>query len=289
MVHGYMRALRLGEAEYWINQWLEREPDNPLAFFFLGLVQDDANRFLDAIGSYKRVLEIDPGWDDARLRLTADLLDLSQAAEALPHLEHLQRRLPGNLLVAVRLARCRDQLGEAAEAVKILDGVLARQPDFAPALMERGRLALQSGQLPEAEAWLREACRLGPTDYQARYQLQLCLNRQGKTAEADEVLARMKQMEDDTERLHEITKLLERSPHDPALLCEVGRILLRAGSVEEGLRWLNNALKQNPQHADTHRALADYYYVTGNRGLANQHRAQAEAATSPPAAPDPGR
>jgi tetratricopeptide (TPR) repeat protein len=289
MAHGYMRALRLGEAEYWLHQWMEREPDNPLAFFFLGLVQDDSNRFLDAIGSYKRVLEVDPEWDEARLRMTADLLDLAQAAEALPHLEHLHRRLPDNLLVAVRLARCRDQLGETGEAVKILDTVLARQPHFAPALMERGRLALQSSQLPEAEAWLREACRLGPTDYQARYQLQLCLNRQGKTTEADEVLTRMKQMEDDTERLHEITKLLERSPHDPALLCEVGKILLRAGSIDEGLRWLHNALKQNPQHADSHRALADYYFVTGNRGLANQHRALAEAAPAQPAKSDPGR
>src|SRR5262249_44953804 len=48
MAHGYMRALRFGEADYWLHQWLEREPDNPLAFFFLALVQDDENRFLDA-------------------------------------------------------------------------------------------------------------------------------------------------------------------------------------------------------------------------------------------------
>jgi Flp pilus assembly protein TadD len=154
--------------------------------------------------------------------------------------------------------------------------------------MERGRLALRSGQLPEAEAWLREACKMGPTDYQARYQLQLCLTQQGKTAEAGDVLARMKEMEDDTQRLQEITKLLERSPHDPGLLCEVGKILLRAGQMDEGLRWLHNALKQNPQHADSHRALADYYFVTGNRGLANQHRALADAATAHPAAPVPG-
>jgi tetratricopeptide (TPR) repeat protein len=290
VAHGYMRSLRLADAEIWLNRWLEREPDNPQAFYFLGLVQDDWSRFLDAIGSYRRVLELDPEWDEARLRLTADLLDLSQAGEAFPHLEYLQRRQPDNLLVRVRLARCRDMLGQSEEAVKTLDAVLARQPHYAPALAERGRLALRSGQPVEAETWLREASTLAPTDYQVRYQLQLCLTQQGKTAEADEVLKRMKQMEDDNERLHVITtRLLSNSPRDPALLCEVGKILLRTGNAEDGLRWLGNALKENPQHAETHRALADYYLVTGNRGLATHHRALAEAATAQPPTPDPGR
>jgi tetratricopeptide (TPR) repeat protein len=283
IAHGYMRALRLGDAETWLKQWQEREPDNPQASFLRALVQDDLTRFLDAIASYRHVLEIDPEWHEARLRLAVDLLDLSQAREALGHLEYLQRRKPDNPLIAVRLAQCRDQLGESPEAVQILEGVLARQPHFAPALAERGRLAARDGQLAEAEAWLREACLREPTNYQARYQLHLCLTRQAKTAEADEVMARMKQIEDDNQRLQEITtRLLSRSPHDADLYCEVGRILLRSGAAEDGLRWLQNALKENPQHAETHRALADYYLAIGNRGMATHHLALAQPAGSPP-------
>jgi hypothetical protein len=39
---------------------------------------------------------------------------------------------------------------------------------------------------------------------------------------------------------------MQNAPHDPALHYEVGVIAMRAGAVEEGLRWLHSALKETP-------------------------------------------
>src|SRR5207253_2043882 len=94
-----------------------------------------------------------PEREDARFRLTGYLLELGQGREALPHLEYLHRRQPDNVGITVRLARCRNYLGETDEATKLLEAVLARQPNYAPALAERGGAALR---------WLRSALQEDP-------------------------------------------------------------------------------------------------------------------------------
>ncbi len=67
-------------------------------------------------------------------------------------------------------------------------------------------------------------------------------------------------MEDDLKRFDEIvTRDLVRTPEDPALHYTLGQLLLRGGQHQEGLRWLRNALRLDPQYAPARRALADYY------------------------------
>ena len=53
---------------------------------------------------------------------------------------------------------------------------------------------------------------------------------------------------------------------------EAGSILLRVGEEEEGLRWLRSALRVDPTHRPTHRALADYYQRKGDKEQAEKHR-----------------
>jgi len=87
-----------------------------------------------AAESYRRVLQLEPEQIEARLGLGELLLDLTQADEALPHLEYLHRKQPENLIGAVALARCYDQLGRQNDAETILDDILARHPNFFEAL-----------------------------------------------------------------------------------------------------------------------------------------------------------
>jgi predicted Zn-dependent protease len=65
-------------------------------------------------------------------------------------------------------------------------------------------------------------------------------------------------MEDDLARFNEIvTKDIAQRPTDPALHCTLGQILLRGGQREEGLRWLQSALRLDPQYAPALQALAE--------------------------------
>ncbi|HVI84045.1 MAG TPA: tetratricopeptide repeat protein, partial [bacterium] len=104
---GLARAYRMGEADELLDFWLEREPDNPLALLYRGQLLELKQRPSDAVDSYRRAVDVDPEFDEVRQRLAAALIDLQQAGEAQPHLEHLRRRRPHNPAILFELARCR--------------------------------------------------------------------------------------------------------------------------------------------------------------------------------------
>ncbi|HZY89373.1 MAG TPA: tetratricopeptide repeat protein [Gemmataceae bacterium] len=281
LAHGFLRKYRLREAALCLTQWLERRPDDTQAVLFRGIVHEQLQQRDEAVASYRRVVQLDAEHDEGRMRLCALLLLAGRGGEAATHLEYLLGRARDNPLVPVYLARAHAQQGEPAEAVRLLDGVLAREPQFGPALAERGRLALQAGELEKAEGLLREAVGRDPGDYQSHYQLYQCLSRLGKADEMREQGRRLKRVEDDLDRIQKIvTRDLERRPHDPALRYEAGMIMLRAGAADEGVRWLQGALKEDPDYAPAHRALALYYEKAGNRALMIRHLERAIAAES---------
>jgi tetratricopeptide (TPR) repeat protein len=282
LAQGYSTALRFPEASACLDDWLMRMPDHPQALYVKGRLELQASNRPSAIKLFNRVLELDAERDDARLFLAELYLELGQGHEALPHLELLAQHLPGHPLVNARLGRCLVMLGRKDQAIRILDGVLQRQPDLAPALLERGKLALDDDDLPLAADLLRKACARDPGDRSTYYQLFLCLERQGKAAEAKTVQQRMRDLEQDTARLHEIaTKELSQRPRDAGLYVEAGEIFLRVGAFDEGVRWLETAVQIAPQHAGAHRALARHYQARGQFGLAQQHRAMADVDRAP--------
>jgi tetratricopeptide (TPR) repeat protein len=251
-------------------------------------LDEQRNLLVEAVKGYRRVLELDPDNDDARLRLAVNLMDLKKADEALPLLVELQKRHPDNVEMLIDKAKCHDQMGEQDEAVTLLDAVLARWPNQAAALVERGRLALQSGQGEQAETWLARASELEPGNYQAFFQYSQCLKQIGKAEQAKEIDLRVKQLEKDTRRAQEIfEQAMQKKPYDPDLHCEMGMIARRAGAPEEALRWFQSALKHDRLHLPTHEALADFYKVNGELGLAARHRDLAEQARRQKGPPPP--
>jgi tetratricopeptide (TPR) repeat protein len=272
MAHGFLRKYRLREAALCLTQWLERRPDDVQAVLFRGLVSEQLQQRDEAIASYRRVVQLDPEHDEGRLRLCGLLLQVGRGGEAAAHLEYLLGRVPDNPVVPVYLARARAQAGRRDEARRLLDEVLARAPQYGPALAERGKLALAERDLESAEALLRQACERDPSDYQAQYQLYQCLAQRGKEAVRAQG-ERLKQLEADMKRIEQIaTHDMQRAPHDAALHCEAGVISLRMGSATEGVRWLKSALKEDPRYGPAHEALALFYESTGNRALAVRHR-----------------
>jgi tetratricopeptide (TPR) repeat protein len=260
LTRGYLRQYRLVEARRCLDHWLQSQPDNPQALCLEGLFHLDYGHARSAAeASYRRAVQVDSDNEEARQGLAVALLDGRNYAEAAEHLEYLRRCQPDNLSVQVGLAECRDAVGDEDEAVRLVDGVLARQPEFAPAAALRGRLALKGGQPAEAEAWLRQAVIRNPIDHRARYNLILALHASGKEEEAQQEQQHLQQIEEDVARFNEIvTKELVQRPRDPALHCALGQLLLRGGQREEGLRWLQSALRLDPQHAPARQALEAY-------------------------------
>jgi Tfp pilus assembly protein PilF len=279
----YIQSNRLGNAQESLRRWLEREPDRVEAWLLQAYVFGRLQNNTEALDSYRRAVELDPDNDGTRLEMAGHLAQAYHMEEALAQFDYLRQKQGDTPAVLKGMAFCRRLMNQPEEARRLLETVLAAQPRDWRALVERGRLANEYESAAAAEKWFRQAADVAPDESDVNYSLYQCLERLGKHQEAKEVLAKLNSVEADLARLADLNRAIAQTPHDPALRCEAGLILLRNGLETEGLRWLESALAENPRHRATHQALADHYQRTGNSERAQQHRKLALDGAAPPA------
>jgi tetratricopeptide (TPR) repeat protein len=269
---GYLRANRLNEALRCLARLLKLQPDNVIALVDRGTVGEGVGAAQKALEDYRAACAAQPEYRAARLRLGLLLLHLNRPAEALPHFEHLHQRNPHDSECTLGLAQCLRDLGRRDQSEDLLDSLLADEPDNPKALLLRGRLALDADRPEPAERWLRRAVALLPGNQEAHHVLADCLRHLGKKEEAASHARKAQEIGADLKRLVKLIQEALRSPADPEPRLEAGRICLRSGQDQQGLRWLYGALQINPAHRATHATLADYYDRVGRPELAAEHR-----------------
>lgn len=291
LAQAYLASYRLPEALHCLDRLLERDPNHIPGLLLRGEVKERRNDLPEAINSYRRCVELNPESDTARLRLAECLVRYEKTAEAAEHFERLLDSQPTNPRVLLGLARCRRGAGRGAEAEALLGRLLDYYPNQPEALCERGKLSLEAGRAPEAEQWLRRSLALAPFDREANHNLVQSLLSQGKGEEARSHQARLDRITADFQRAADVARLAAAEPKDPALRHEMGVLLMRNGQEQQGLRWLDTALRVDPRHQPTHATLADYFERRGQPQEAARHRALAGPSTRVPPkdAPQEGR
>jgi predicted Zn-dependent protease len=278
---GCLASYRFTTALAYLNDWLERKPDNAAALAWRSVAHEHIQDFAAARDDCRRTLALEPGNLEAEIRLGEMLLMTTQIQEALELLEPLYERHPNNPLVGMRLAQAEIKSNRADQAETILDRMVSRFPSDAPVLLERGRLAMARGQPAAAEGWLRRAASLVPWDYQVNYSLLLSLRQQGKEQAAKEVNVLVRRLEADYARLHELGGRLRGHPYDLSVRCDIGRIHLESKNDKEGIAWLKSAVKIDAQYPLANRLLAEYYEGMGEPALARPYREALAGGGSP--------
>lgn len=276
LIQFYLDSYQLFKARDCLDLYLERRPDDVPALLGRGYIWERLFHYPEALRDYRRAVQIEPDNERVRLRLAETLAITGPPEEAAEQFEWLRQRRPDNLSIQLGLARCRRQMGRTEEARQLLDALATEHPQHPGVLTERGRLALEAGDTQRAADWLRQAVTLAPTDREALYNLSRCLQQMGRDAEARDYQARFQRADADLKRLSQLTKEVLRQPHDPCLRCEAGILFLRNGEEQEGVRWLNLALREDPHFGPAHQALADYYQRSGQPELAARHRRLAQ-------------
>lgn len=283
LVAGLIYRFRWAAAGRYLDEWLAAAPDNTAALLLHGKLEEQRLATGPAIENYRRVVELDPEHDEARLRLAILYLGNRQGEEALAHLAVLRASLPDHPEVSVLWARALALEGRGAESRAALAACLLAHPDYPPALTERGAQALTDGDEPEAERLLARAVALDPGNVVTRGQYAFVLARTGKRDEAAREQARVTALKADLERITVlISGPLQERPNDPLVPFEIGQIALRSGEVREAIRWFTAALRIDPMHAPTHRVLAAMYRELDKPVLAARHRALAQQSAPAP-------
>jgi tetratricopeptide (TPR) repeat protein len=280
LIEGYTRMFRVLEALRAADEWLRIEPDNVQALYLRANLHRGLGSAQKSAPDYRRVVELDPSHHEARWRLALALLEIGRYEEALQHLKILRQRQPDEEDIQIREALCLHRLGQGREARALLDSVLARDPDNGQALLVRGQIAQADGQLPEAETRLRRAATLLPYDYKVQWALWDCLRQEEKTDEAEKQRAYTDTLYDRRQRQSELTThLLPSHPNDPALQCELGKLLIQLGQPEVGVGWLLSTVRLDEHNVPALEALASYYEERGEKDRAEDYRRQAREAT----------
>jgi Tfp pilus assembly protein PilF len=157
----------------------------------------------------------------------------------------------------------------------LIDELLTRRPDFAPAWAERGKVELARDRPDAAEPWLRKALDREPHEADTAFHLVLCLQRLGRGPEAAEWGAKLRKLEADRARLETLLARLARAPEDQGVRTEAGALMLGGGREAEGVALLTAVVEEDPANQTAHDALAGYYEKVGKRELAERHRRRA--------------
>ena len=278
LIEGYLRVYQIYAALGGLREWLEKEPDHPVALSLRGRTFQRVHAYPKAVDDFRRVLDLDSERDDDRYRLADCLLEVGQPEEAGRHLEMLRARRPSDDQILIRLAFAWHQTGRSVESLEVLDALLARAPNDVLALTARAQIDFQLGRIATAESSARRALAIDPFNRQAQFTLYQALAQQpGREEEARLQEERVRQLELRLNRLLEVTnRLIPQRPKDPELQSELGTLLKNLGRKELALVWYESALKLEPGHPGTHRALAEFYSEAGDAEKAAHHRRLAQ-------------
>jgi tetratricopeptide (TPR) repeat protein len=271
LVKGYVKEIRPDEAVACADKWLKQQPDSALAWFLRGKGSQGRTDYDDALRCYRRAVALAPANGAARLLLAEQLLKANQAQEALEHYLLLNQEVPDDPKVLLGMARVHFALAHPDEVRKLLNQLLAKDSKYVPAVVLLARVEQSLKAVDKAERWFRKALDLDPFEREAMYGLAQCLSQQGKRNDAASWHKRLRALDEDVDRRNRFIAVAARNPKDPHPRCEAGKLSLKLGKDGAGVRFLEAALRVNPQYGPAHRALAEYYHRIGQAEAAALH------------------
>src|SRR5271157_6436556 len=144
-------------------------------------------------------------------------------------------------------------------------------------LMERGKLEVGRGRLESGLTFFDQAMSIDAGEPEVHYQRSLVLTRLGRTALAKAEQDTSARLRAKREHIQKLLNEMLGAPGDLDHQYDAACWLFEHGHPEEGLRWTEKILREQPRHAKTNRLLADYYEKKGSHGLANFCQLQAKS------------
>ncbi len=177
-------------------------PDSAAIETGLGLTYFRLGKYDAAVQSFRRVLALRSDADAAREALAFLLYVSGNLTEARRLLEERLGAADADYytyylhaLVVLRL----ETRGERSVALRSLDQALRRNPTFAPAYFQRGKVRAEEGDSERALADLRRATELNPAYAQPYYLMAQIAYKVGKKEEAEQARVRFRALDRDKE------------------------------------------------------------------------------------------
>lgn len=264
LVTGFHRKNQILPTSHWLDYWVNHYPDDWRARHWRGSFYLEVGHANEAEEDLIRCLQLKPDCADAHHVLGLAMLKTgTDVAQAKEHFDAYLREHPEDKAAKVDLARCHRRLNQPGEARAILEPLLNQDPDNASAALLLGLIASDEDKLEEAMAYLRRADGHSFNDQEDVNTLVSNMarvsQRLGKTDDAKAYQDRLKGFNEDLRKLNELMEKAMSGKAPPDMQLDAGLLYLRIGLREEGKRWLEAYLQQQPNDMRAISALAGYY------------------------------
>ena len=153
LTNGLIYRFRWKDAQALLDQWLGENPDDTLALLLKAKLVEQQLNHDGAIAIYRKILDLDPEQQEARLRTRRFSLADDRGKRRRQNWLFFDKHF-----LIMPKSRCCGLapllLGRTDEARAAIDECLATHPDYPPALLERGNTALLLGDEAAAERYL---------------------------------------------------------------------------------------------------------------------------------------
>jgi tetratricopeptide (TPR) repeat protein len=258
LAEGYLRNHSLAKILELTGPWIERSPEDWLPHLYRAHMQYREGSRTQAIEEYRTVLKLNPVHSGAQLLLAGALMDDGQFKEALAMYEAYLQENPGDTNGLFGLANCQFSLSKTAAARAALKEILDVSKDDIKALFLQAKIEFADDKPAESLKWLRKAERLAPRESDITNTMIVVLQRLNRTQEAEKYVKRQQEILELHDQLMKLRKQLRRDASNAELRYQIGKINADLGRDDEAHEWFQTALRLNPTHAETLKALEEW-------------------------------
>jgi len=243
----------------WMQGRLHKSPNDTLALYNLAAAETAEGKGSDAIGNYKRLVDLNPkdarAWNGLGVALEARG-DWQNAQQAFARASAAD---PGLTDAAFNLAKSQLDHGDPSTAEQSFRAVLQQSPNDAGAHSGLAEALLKEGNQAGAESEFEAALRIDPQNLDALQGLgQLALT-QGQPAQA----------------LSLLEQALRHSPNDPTLRQQLGIAYAEQERYPDAIQQLKQAQRLSPSDPQVFSMLSQVYAASGDLPTAIAEQQQA--------------
>jgi len=230
-----------------LNEVVKEDPQVIDAWFMLGTQHLKRHLAKEAVGYFKKTLELKPDYDLAVINMAQAYRQLGDDDAALAGFERYLELDPKDAFVRYQIGEIWLDRGDRAKAEELFQLALQLDPNVAAAKNALGVIALERGDVDTAERLIREALTTKSTVRLAHYNLALVAEKRGDLRGAE----------------REYVEELKLHPETYKAAFNLSRLYEQVGDREGQIEALKASIKSNPAFPEGHFYLAKAYLDAG--------------------------
>ncbi len=229
-VQGCLASGRNGLAQQILDVWDSDFPNDPHVAYMRGKYWETMGDVQQARAQFEAAVTLEPRHEAARVSLAEFFEQNNRLQEAYRQYAGLAAASPASDVAVIGVARILRKMGHLDKAGTILKPLAFSTEASKRALREMGCIAMERGDLPQAERWFKCAGMQQTRDPEFLMSALRLMGLQGRPVEAERLYQRVAALGDRVTRIRDLRTKLALDPADGVSAAEITRLYQGLGA-----------------------------------------------------------